>query len=1045
VALAKLTRPRLGRLLERRRLFRLLDAPRPLAWVWGPPGAGKTALVVGWLEARRARAIWYQCDAADTSVDAFLDYLARAVGRTPRRPAGNDSLRESVRALFDELDTPFVLVLDGYQEIPAESAVHAVVRVAVEELPPGARSVVTSRGEPPAAFVRLRASRAITAIGWAELRLTASESRALVRRLAPAFPARLLGSLHERAGGWAAGLVLMLQERRGLADERRRVPDGIMQYFASELFARADAETQEILLQTAFLPRLSAAMADALTGRPHAGSLLARLHRQNAFTVQHVAAAAVYEFHPLFRAFLRRHAYAVLTTGQRADIQRRAAVLLERDGDIDAAGELLRAAADWARLAQLVEAHGSALVQDGRADTVAQWIAALPEATLQQRPNLLVQRATARLATEPASARADLEAALAVFRRAGAAASAFRAWAMVVEAIVVEQDDYQALDAALAAFETLVREFPACPSAEHDPDVAASVLHALVHRQPQHRDVGVWVQRALDNAATVRDVDVRVRACVSALTHHLWTGDLERATTLAGELRRLLPSSQVGAAARLGGHLMLARAAWLAGDWRTAGDTLETALALPAVRERHRTRAALVVEAAMVALVAGDAVHARRWLGELGREPSQLSHGVRGHLHLVIGLEALRRGDVATALAEHATLLAVGAQCGSPWLECLARLLGASACLAGGLSDAAPQLREAAELARRLHSPLFEFMTLLTQADAARRAGSAARAVQILALAMPLGRARGFVNTWLWLPGPMAELAALALDAHVEVEYVRQLVQERKLVPAEAPVDVETWPWPVKIFTLGRFEVLIDERPLRFTGKAQRKPLALLRALVGFGGERVREDRLSELLWPDADGDAARQALSTTLHRLRRLLRVEHALVRAEGGISLAREHCWVDVWALERMLARAESAIARSPVRDHEWATSIRWTDRALALYRGDFLGGDPAAASTSATGERIRDRLLRQLRKMGHLWETIGDWHEAAECYERAVGLNDCAEEFYRRLMVAYARQERRSDALRAYDRCRKSLASTLGITPSHETEAVRRTLLA
>ena len=282
-----------------------------------------------------------------------------------------------------------------------------------------------------------------------------------------------------------------------------------------------------------------------------------------------------------------------------------------------------------------------------------------------------------------------------------------------------------------------------------------------------------------------------------------------------------------------------------------------------------------------------------------------------------------------------------------------------------------------------------------------------------------------------------------ALDADIEVDYVRRLVHERRLAPAEAPLEVETWPWPLKVFTLGRFEIVVNERPVQFSGKAQRKPLALLQALIALGGHRVREDRLTEVLWPDADGDAAHQALSTTLHRLRRLLGHEGALVRHDGTISLVHGHCWVDLWAVERMTARAESAIGRSPVRDHEWAASVRWTDRAVTLYRGEFLTGDPAMPWAAAAGDRLRERLLRQLRKLGHLWESIGDWEEAAQCYERAVEINDCAEEFYRRLMLAYQRLDRRSDAILAYQRCRKQLSAVLGIAPSAETEGLHRSL--
>ncbi|HET7342516.1 MAG TPA: hypothetical protein VFL90_13725, partial [Methylomirabilota bacterium] len=338
--LAKLVRPALRGVVPRPRLFKLLDACRPVAWVWGPPGAGKTALAAGYVQSRRLRALWYQCDAGDADVGAFFAYLARAARRSlprltkEREVAPADFARDFFRALWDRTRPPAVLVLDGYEALPPEAALHDALGEAIGQLPPEGRVIVCSRAEPPAPLARLRANRVISTVGWSALRLTPGETRGVLRQLAPGSSAALAAVLHERSGGWAAGIVLMQQERRGLAAERRRVPDGIVDYFANEIMAKADRETQAILLETAFLPRFSGTMAEALTGRAHAGRVLARLHRDGGFVLQHAEPPVAYEYHPLVRAFLLRRAYAVLTTAGRAAIQRRAAALLERDGHV---------------------------------------------------------------------------------------------------------------------------------------------------------------------------------------------------------------------------------------------------------------------------------------------------------------------------------------------------------------------------------------------------------------------------------------------------------------------------------------------------------------------------------------------------------------------------------------------------------------------------------------------------------------------------------------------------------------------------------------
>ncbi len=94
-------------------------------------------------------------------------------------------------------------------------------------------------------------------------------------------------SLHERTQGWAAGLVLMLEHAKvsGRIAELPgdATPKVIFDYLAGEIFDRFEPKTQQFLLRVACLPRVSAEVAEALTGEPRAGRLLLNLSQNDYF------------------------------------------------------------------------------------------------------------------------------------------------------------------------------------------------------------------------------------------------------------------------------------------------------------------------------------------------------------------------------------------------------------------------------------------------------------------------------------------------------------------------------------------------------------------------------------------------------------------------------------------------------------------------------------------------------------------------------------------------------------------------------------------
>lgn len=246
----------------------------------------------------------------------------------------------------------------------------------------------------------------------------------------------------------------------------------------------------------------------------------------------------------------------------------------------------------------------------------------------------------------------------------------------------------------------------------------------------------------------------------------------------------------------------------------------------------------------------------------------------------------------------------------------------------------------------------------------------------------------------------------------------------------------------VRIYVLGQFMILQDGRPLAFGRKMPRKPLALLKMLVASGGARADTNILSEGLWPESEGDAARKSFDINLHRLRKVLGVQDLLTLSDGKLSFDSRKCWIDVWEFEDVLERIERAISKSPdTSDADYPSLV---NELLCVYAGHFLDHETEEAWAVAYRDRLRAKFARAVMTLASCLEQHRKWDQAAVLYSRALELDNLAESFYRRLMLCYRELGETAEALRVYRRCRDLLSIVFSIKPSAETEAIRATFL-
>ncbi len=1064
--LAKLTRPSPDGIFPRKRLFRSLDQARgrPMIFITAPPGSGKTSLVTSYLKDRKRPCLWYQMDEGDADVASFFYYMGIAAKKaaprykrplplfTPEYGLGIPTFtRRYFESLCSRLKPPYFLVFDNYQEIPSESLIHEIIRTGLSAFPENISSIIISRSEPPAAFAAMDAGNKLHAIGWNDLKLTPEESKGIAKlQEVGRGQSEVYKWLHEKADGWAAGLVLLARavKSRDIDPEalNNLAPEKVFDYFANEMFDRLDRPLQDFLLKTAFVAKITPRLAEELTGNKAAGKILSDFNRRNYFTEKRTQPEVIYQYHALFREFLITRAPGRFPSGELSGLRLGAAKLLEASGQTEDAAELFIQAGAWKELMALIPRNALTLISQGRNKLLEKWINALPDELLKSAPWLNYWLSFCRLPFNPAESRALFERAFQLFVSLGDEAGALLAWSGAVQTFLYDFDDLRPLDRWIAWLDERTGKGAPFPSPEIALSVAAGMTAALTWRIPTHADIQKWLDRAISLSKNSSNIEARTRAYSNSAVYHLWMGAFDECRMLISEMKKMIASQPVSPLRSIvlkhnEALFYNTSAEFQLQALRTVTEGLEEARKTGV----HVLDSFLYTQGVVSSLNEGNAIRAEEFLLKLEKTLRSNSRSHTGHYFYLSACYYLHIGKMDQAVFSAKKGLDLVQETGVPVSEALVRLaLSHALHEIGSEHEANGELAAAKQAVMRTGSSYFEYLYGLTEAYFEYARGNERGGLESLQKAMTLGRRKGFTTLlYFWRPAVMGRLCEKALEAGIEVGYVQNLIRILNLVPDEQSMEIESWPWPLKIFTLGRFEIVRDEKPLHYPVRAPRVPLTLLKAIVAFGSGGVKEDLLIDTLWPQADGDTAHQTFKTTLHRLRQLIGDERAVQVREGRVTLDQQYCWVDAYAFELFLEKTERSLEESQEAKGPSIGEVRLAERALSLYKGTFLGQEANESWGIAYQERLRSKFIRAVKSLGGHFERNGQWERAVECYQRGLEVDELAEELYQRLMTSYLCWNRRAEAIAVYNRCRKVLQSILGIDPSPKTEEIYETI--
>jgi DNA-binding SARP family transcriptional activator len=227
----------------------------------------------------------------------------------------------------------------------------------------------------------------------------------------------------------------------------------------------------------------------------------------------------------------------------------------------------------------------------------------------------------------------------------------------------------------------------------------------------------------------------------------------------------------------------------------------------------------------------------------------------------------------------------------------------------------------------------------------------------------------------------------------------------------------------VEFRILGPLEVLDEDTPLGPFSPRQR---ALLIALALHRGNVVPRERLLDDLWADSPPATGLGVLQNYISQLRKALGADRIVTRGPG-YALAATADEIDLARFEAGLAAAREA---QRAGDDEAAGKL--VEAVLSLWRGAPLADVAAEAFAQPEIVRLRELRAGAVELAAECALAAGRHAELTATLEAAVAEEPLRERLWWLLMLALYRSGRQADALRAYQKARRTLAEELGISP-------------
>ena len=1067
VVQTQLKPPRLHkRVLPRPRLTqRLLESlDYRLTLVQAGTGYGKSTALAATTAESDYPAVWYQLGEEVADPTLFLLYLLRgfrsvlpglsdvpAATLADWKGQGEPPWETVVDLLTNELvihlDGPLFLILDDahlLNETPASLRVldHLIACA------PTALSILLSTRYPLklSTLLKWQVKGEVLEIGEELLAFTPQE---IARLFHDQYHLVLTSEEVQRLAAETEGLPIALQLvwqglRSGAVstvsqalDEFPTSANTFFAYLTQEILDQQPPHVREFLLNTAVLRGMTTELCNCLREAGDSGTILRYLLESGLFIVD--MGGGHLRYHHIFREFL----YRQLAEPARQALHRQAATCyLKYDAPEKALYHLLTAQA-FDAAAGLLDRLGAQLVRTGRLDMLSRWLEMLPPAILAAHSPLLCYLG------DIARLRSRFEEALGWYRQAEAQNRA--------------QNNLGGIGQALRGQARVYLDTVNPSQAEHLLQAALRLSDGQEDRESRVRLLDLLAENRL-NLGHLEEAE-RFRAQARALREEgpgeaelsvrvlLRTGQLEQARRLLeerAEAERRAPVLRPRAHRET--LLLLSLILAFQGE---AEETYHTAI--------EGTERGQALHSPFITAV-GYMRQGHAWL--LREEARAYEEACRCYQQTIeisdtLAVPRLKveaywglcrahgfQNDIVAA--EHAARegLELAERAGDAWIAALIRVsLGGGYVLAQRYADASEWLEQAHAAFHECGDSYGQVLASFWQCLVWWKMGEYARLERGLTDLLAAVREHDYVylferQTLLGPPDPRCVLPLLlfARKTGIYPTYVASLLARWELS------DLEFHPgYQLRVQTLGPFRVWRGLQEILPDEWRREKSRHLFQLLLTYRRRRLDRDQIMDLLWPALTPEAARRDFKVALSTLFRVLEPERkrgvpsAYVQRVGSLYSPRPGAdlWLDADDFERLITEGDRLFP------HDSLAGMEHYRRALSLYRGEYLQEYPYADWCSEERERLLALYLRTADRLARALVEQRHWEEAITICQAILARDNCWEQAYRLLMIAYTRLGNRAQVQRTYRRCVETLREELAVSPSPETEQVYRSV--